>query len=84
MKTSIAAVFALSLVAGSASAMVHSKNVVDEVNSAFSNGSVVVHINGSTATLVGTVESKLDSNRIVQAAAGSDGVSRVINLISVQ
>lgn len=82
MKTSIAAALVLSLVAGSASAMITPKNIVNEVNSANSYGTVVVHMNGSTATLVGNVESNLDVSQIVQAALRSDGVSRVINLIS--
>ena len=83
MKTPIAVALALSLFAGSASAM-YSKNVVDEVNSANSYGTVSVHLNGSTATLTGSVESRLEASLIAQAALGSDGVDKVVNLISIK
>lgn len=84
MKILTAVALVLSLVAGSASAMNHAKNVVNEVNSANSYGTVVVHMNGSTVTLVGSVESQLDASLITQAALASDGVDNVINLISIK
>lgn len=83
MKTSAAAVLALSLfAAGSASAMVHKSDVVDAVNSANSYGTVVVHLDGTTATLTGSVGSILEAKIIANAAERTDGVSRVINMIS--
>ncbi len=84
MKTSIAVALALSLFAGSASAFIRSDIVANEVNFAYTDGNVVVHMNGSTATLVGNVESALDANRVVQATLASEGVNRVINLISIK
>ena len=83
MKNSIAAVLALGLFAGSASAMVHDKDVIDAVNSANSFGNVVAQIDGSTVTLTGSVESALDASIVAQAAQKTAGVDQVINLISV-
>lgn len=82
MKTSTAAVLALSLFAGSASAMLHKSDVIDAVNSANSYGTAVVHLNGTTATLTGSVGSILEAQIIAQAARGTEGVSRVVNNIS--
>ena len=83
MKTPLAVALVLSLVAGSASAMTHSQNVVDAVNSANSYGTVSVNVDGSTATLFGSVESQLDAKLIAQAALGTQGVDKVINRITV-
>lgn len=82
MKTSTAAVLALSLFAGSASAMVHKDDVVDAVNSANSYGTAVVHLDGTTATLTGNVGSLLEAKIIVNAAQKTEGVTRVINNLS--
>ena len=82
MKKAIASVLALGLFAGSASAMVHDKDVIDAVNSANSFGTVVTHIDGSTVTLTGSVESALDASLIASAAQNTAGVDKVINLIS--
>lgn len=84
MKTSIATALALALFAGSASAMIHRDNIANEIDFAYTNGNVVVQVNGNTVTLSGNVESALDLSRVVQATLASDGVSRVINLISVK
>lgn len=78
------AVFVLTLAAGTASAMSHPASVAQQVNSAYTNGTVNVHISGSTATLVGHVDSALDVSQVVQAALASDEVSKVINLISTK
>ena len=83
MKKAIVTALALGLFAGSASAMVHDKDVIDAVNSANSYGTVVTHIDGSTVTLTGAVESALDASIVAQAAQKTAGVDRVINLISV-
>ena len=83
MKTAIATALALGLFAGSASAMVHDKAVIDAVNSANAFGTVVTHIDGSTVTLTGNVESALDASLIANAAQKTAGVDKVINLISV-
>lgn len=82
MKNAIATVLALGLFAGSASAMVHDKDVIDAVNSANSFGNVVAQIDGSTVTLTGSVESALDASIVAQAAQKTAGVDNVINLIT--
>ena len=82
MKKAIATVLALGLFAGSASAMVHDKDVIDAVNSANSFGNVVAQIDGSTVTLTGSVESALDASIVAQAAQKTAGVDNVINLIT--
>lgn len=84
MKISTAAFIALTLAAGTASAMTHPASVAQQVNSAYTNGTVNVHLNGSTATLVGHVDSALDVSQIVQAALATDEVNKVINLISIK
>ena len=81
MKTSIAAALALTLFAGSASAMIHKKDVIDRVNSANSFGTVVTHFDGSTVILTGSVDSVLDAKIVADAASKGAGVDRVINRI---
>ena len=84
MKTSIAAALALTLFAGSASAMIHKKDVIDRVNSANSFGTVVANFDGSTVILTGSVDSVLDARIVANAAGKAAGVDQVINRISTR
>lgn len=84
MKISTAAVLALTLAAGTVSAMTQPASVAQEINSAYTDGNVNVHLNGSTATLLGHVNSALDVSQIVQVALASTEVDKVINLITVR
>jgi hypothetical protein len=83
MKTSLrtltAALVLAGFAAGPASAM------VSQADSGFStNGpsNVNYYIDGSTVTISGWVESGSDRYKLEQAAAGFDGVDRVINLVT--
>lgn len=67
-----------------AAARLRQASVARLVNAAYTNGTVNVRLNGSTATLVGYVDSALDASQLVQVALASDDVSKVINFISIK
>lgn len=84
MKTSLrtltAALVLAGFAAGPASAMVPSQ--ADFGFSTNGPSNVNYHIDGSTVTISGWVESGSDRYKLEQAAAKFDGVDRVINLVT--
>lgn len=83
MKISTAAILALSLLGGAASAMTHS-SLNKEVQFAYTEGNVSVNVQGETAILSGHVDSVSDARNAVQAALANGEVNEVINLISIR
>ena len=55
-----------------------------DVQFASGTGNVTVLLKGSTATLVGVVNSRVDANKAVKAAQESEGIDKVVDYITVR
>lgn len=69
--------------AGIAAANISTGSIGIDVQSAAGSGHVGVSLKNGVATLFGGVESQIEANAAVVAAANFEGVNRVINHISV-
>jgi len=81
-RTYIAAI-ALTLAAGTATAGISTGSIGTDVQSAIGSGHASVILKDGVATLTGVVESQVDKNAAVAAAANFEGVDRVISNIFV-
>ena len=70
-------------VTGAASANISTGSIGIDVQSAVSSGHVSVFVKNGVATLVGVVESRVDSNAAARAASDFSGITSVDNRINV-